>query len=136
GAFGVLASDGDFLDDDEVVGLGVLPVDQPGGFRLLTHARTDLHAVAQQPVDVAVGLVQVVASTDRGSSTKLIEGAIDEVVVVATSAQVLRKQFGLDVRVALAVLPVAEVFVAELIAKQRNHAVLSFPFNLSYITHR
>ena len=110
---GVLAQHRDFLGHREVVGLGVVPVDQPDRLVLLTDARLDLHAVAQQAVDVPVGLVQVAAATKRGVALELVDRLVDQVVVVAARSQVLRQQLDLDVRVALAVLPVAEVLVAQ-----------------------
>ena len=48
GALGVLAEHRDFLGHREVVGLRVLPVDQPDRLVLLADAGLDLHAVAQQ----------------------------------------------------------------------------------------
>ena len=73
GALGVLPEHRDLLGDDEVVGLGVRPVDQPDRLGLLADARLDLHAVAQQVVDVPVGLVQVVAAAERRSLLELLE---------------------------------------------------------------
>ena len=66
-------SDGDLLGDGEVVGLRVLPVDQPDRLGLLADARLDLHAVAQQAVDLAVGLVEVAAAAERRVLLELVD---------------------------------------------------------------
>ena len=70
--FGVLARHRYFLGDGEiVVACGLFPVDQPDSLGLLADVRLNLHAVAQQPVDVSVGLVQAAATTDGRSLLEL-----------------------------------------------------------------
>ena len=65
GALGVAdLSDRDLLGDREVVLLRVLPVDEPDGLGLLAGTRLDLDAVAQQSIDVLVGLVEVAAAPE------------------------------------------------------------------------
>ena len=56
--------------------LGVRPVDEPDRLGLLADAGLDLHAVAQQLIDVPVRLVQVVAGADRRSLAELVERAV------------------------------------------------------------
>ena len=48
----------DLFCDSEVVIERVLPVDQPDGFGVFTHIRSDLHAIAQQTINVLVDIVE------------------------------------------------------------------------------
>ena len=91
-SLGVLPEHRDFFDHGEVVGVRVAPVDQPDRLGLLADTGLHLHAVTEQLVNVSVGLVEVMASTDRGSLAKLIEGPVDQVVVVAASLEILHQE--------------------------------------------
>ena len=83
---------------------------------LLADLRPDLHAVAQQAVDLAVGVVERLAAAQRRGLAQLEEHLADDLVAVALPLQPVGEQRLLDVAVALAVLPVAEVGVAERVA--------------------
>ena len=108
----VLALDRDLLGDDEVVRVRVAPVDEPDGLEVLADVALDLHAVAQQVVDLAVGVVERLAGSQRDSCQELLDGATDELLVDTAGEQVLTKQRLVDVGVVL-VLQVAAVLVAE-----------------------
>ena len=135
GPLGVLAEHRDFLGDDEVIGVRIAPVDQPDRHRWVADARLHLDAVAQQFVDLAVRLVQAVAGADSGSFLELVDGAGDQGVGVAARFEVLGEQRLFDVRVALAVLPVAAVLVAELLGEQLDDTVLRLALDLADVTH-
>jgi len=77
-ALGILAADGDLFGNGEVVGLRVLPVDEPDGLELLAGAFLHLHTVAQQLVDGLVGVVQMLAFAQRRRFAKLVQGAADQ----------------------------------------------------------
>ena len=93
----MVASNRDLLRDSELVRLGVRPVDQPDSFGVLTDARLDVHAVAEQPVDILVGLVEVASTTKRCIAGELQHRLADQVVVIATGSEALSEQLGLDV---------------------------------------
>ena len=118
------------LGDGEVVLLGPVPVDGVDGLRHL--ARLDLHghAVAQQVVDGLVVPVERAAVAVR-LSTELVEGDADLRGPIAALGQPCGEQALLDVVVAVAVGPVAEVAVAQLVAEQGDDAVLSGAFGLA-----
>ena len=99
-------------------------------------ARLDLHrhAVAQQVVDGLVVAVEAAAVVVR-LGAQLVEGAADLRRGVAAPGQVGREQPFLDVAVAVAVGPIAEVAVAQLIAEQSDDTVLRGPVRLADVTH-
>ena len=100
------------LGQGEVVVLRVLPVDQvhilvrpPGG-------KQHLHRVAQQVVGAQVGLVERDAG-HIGGGFQLLQGGGDMRLGVAALAQVGPQQIRLDGSVVLALVPVAEVAIAQ-----------------------
>ena len=117
-ALGVLADDRHLLGDGEVVVLGVLPVDQPDRIGLLADVRLHLHAVAQQAVDLAVGVVERLAAAQRRGLAQLEQDLPDDLVAVPLPLQPVGEQCLLDVAVAVAVLPVAEVGVAQRVLEE------------------
>ncbi len=128
-------SDGDLLGDREVVGLGFRPVDQPDRLVLLADAGLDLHAVAQQVVDVAVGLVQVAAAAERGFFTEYFDRPVDLGGVVVAAFEVLFEPSDLNIGVFLAVLPVSEVREAQSVAEQVHDVVLRFALEAADVFH-
>ena len=66
---------------------------------------------------------------------ELEQGATDQVVVVALLLQKRAEQRRLDVAVPGAVDPVAEVLIAQRVAKQFHHTVLSGSFLLADLRH-
>ena len=121
---GVGRRDRDFLGDGEVVVLRMLPVDQPDGLRVLADLGLHLHAVAQQVVDRPVAVVEALAGVAR-RLVEHVQRPGDQRLVVALLLQPgTRSKLRLDVAVALAVGPVAEIVVAQLLAEQLHHALL------------
>ena len=108
----VFSEDGDFLGNAEVVVGGVIPVEQRHGDELLAHGGLHLHAVAQQAVDFAVGLVERLAAAERPGLFQLEQGLVDGLVAVTLAPQPAGEVTLLDVAVAAPVLPVPEVGVA------------------------
>ena len=120
----VLAGDGHFFGEGEVVGGGVLPVDQPDRDRLLSGGRPHLHPVAQQAVDRAVGVVEGPAAAERGGLAQLADGALGDPFAVALAFEEAGEQRFFDVGVARAGLPVAEPRVAERAVQEVGDAPL------------
>jgi hypothetical protein len=114
----------------------VFPVDEPDGLVLLARPLLDLHPVAEHPVDLAVGLVEVSPFAEGRGLGEPVHGARDESVADALFLQPRRRIFLLDVGVVGTVLSVAEVAVAELVLEHLDHAILSLAFDLSDVTHR
>ena len=108
----VVAVQGDFLGNGEVVLLRLLPVDEVDGLRDL--ARLDLHghAVAQQAVNGLVVAVEAAAVVVR-LGAQYVERPADLRRAVAALGQVGGEQAFFDVAVAVAVGPVAEVAIVE-----------------------
>jgi hypothetical protein len=78
------------LGDGEVVVPGILPVDQPDRDGLLADLRPDLDAVAQQPVHVAVRVVEGLAAAERRGLVQLEERPLDELLVVSLAPEPVR----------------------------------------------
>ena len=95
-------------------------------------ARLDLHrhAVAQQVVDGLVVAVEAAAVVVR-LGAQLVEGHADLRRGVAALGQVRGEQPLLDVAVAVAVGPVAEVAIAQLVAEQGDDSVLGGAFGFA-----
>ena len=118
GPLGVLAGDRDFFGEGEVVGGGVFPVDQVDGDRvLLAESGADADAVAQETVDFAVGVVEGLASSEGGGFVELVERLGDEGGGVALALEEPGELGGFDVSVVVAIVPVAEEGVAEVVAE-------------------
>jgi hypothetical protein len=60
-----------------MIGLWVLPVDEPDSLRLLSNTRPDLCPVAQEAVYVLVGFVQISAAAERGVAFETIDRTVD-----------------------------------------------------------
>ena len=123
----LVAFEGYLLGDGEVVFLRLLPVDEVDGLRDLS--RLDLYrdAVAQQTVNGLVVAVEIAAVFVR-LGAQLVERHADLLTGIAVSGKVVRQQTFLDVAVAVAVCPVAEIAIAQLIAEQGDDAVLRDAF--------
>ena len=135
GPLGVLPGDRHLLGDGEVVVAGVRPVDQPDGDGLLAHVRLNLHAVAEQAVDLTVGVVEGLAAAGRGRLVQLVQRLGDGPVVVALLLEPAGEQLLLDVAVVGAIFPVAEVGVAERVLEERDHVLLRVNFSLPDSAH-
>ena len=99
------------------------------GFRDLARLDLHRHAVAQQVVDGLVVAVEA-AVVVVGLGAQLVEGRANLSCGVATLRQVGREHPFLDVAVAVAVGPIAEVAIVQLIAEQGDDAVLRGAFGL------
>ncbi len=124
----------DFLGDGEVVLLRLLPVDEVDGLGDLARLDLHRHAVAQQAVDGLVVAVEAAVVVVR-LGAQLVEGRADLRRRVAALGQLGGEQVLLDVAVAVAVGPVAEVAVAQFIAEQGDDAVLRGAFGLADGAH-
>lgn len=103
---------------------------------LFADIRLDLHPVAQQTVDLAVGIVQRLAAAKRRSFAQLKQHLADNLVAVALALKPIGQQHLLDVAVALAVLPIAEVGVAQRVLEEADDALMGEAFPLANATHR
>lgn len=74
---GIDAFDRHFLGNRKVVGLRILPVDQPHRLVVLAGTGAHLHAIAQQPVDLLVAVIEVLAGV-AGQLLQLKQGAVDQ----------------------------------------------------------
>ena len=129
----VVALERHLLGDGKVVLLRLIPVDEVDGFRDLARLDLHRHAVAQQVVDGLVVAVEAAAVVVR-LGAQLVDGHVDLRRGVAAFGQVSREQPFLDVAVAVAVGPVAEVAVAQFVAEQGDDAVLGGTFGFAH-TH-
>ena len=129
-----MPSQGDFLGDGEVVLLRLLPVDEMDGFRDLARLDLHRHAVAQQAVDGLVVAVEAAVVVVRLGAQR-IDRAADLRRAVAAFRQVGREQPFLDVAVAVAVGPVAEIAVVQFVAEQGDDAVLRCAFGFADVAH-
>ena len=123
-----------FLGDCEIVFLRVLPVKELQRLRDLARLGLDWHTVAQQLVHLLVVAVQAAVGVAR-LGTELVQGDADLLWRVAASFQPVGKQRLLDVAVAAAVAPVAQVAIVELVAEEGDDTVLRRAFVLSDDVH-
>ena len=135
GALPVLAAHRHLFGQRKVVGLWGVPVHQPDGF--VGRARRGLHLdpVAQQTIERLVGLVERGATPQRGGLLDLPHRLGNQCLVTAPVAQPCRQQLRLDVAVLLAILPVAQIAIAEVIPQKGDRPVLGVAFTFSNLTH-
>ena len=113
---------------------GLVPVDQVDGLGDLARLDLHRHAVAQQAVDgLVVAVERAVVVVRLGA--QLVQRDADLRRGVAAPGQPGGEQPFLDVAVAVAVGPVAEVAVAQLVAEQGDDAVLRGAFGLADGAH-
>ena len=136
GPLGVLARDRDFFGDGEVVGGGIRPVDQVNGDRVLANSGADPGAVAKETVDLAVRVVECLASAESGGLVELVERFGDEGGGVALALEEPGEVVGFDVPVVLAFVPVPEEGVAEVVPKMADDAALGLSLDLADGRHR
>ena len=135
GPLGVLAGDRDFFGEGEVVGGGIFPVDQVDGDRVLAESGADADAVAQETVDLAVGVVEGFAASEGGGLVELVERLGDEGGGVALLLEEAGEVVGFDVPVLVAFVPVAEVGVPEVVAEVTDDAALGLDLEGSDFGH-
>ena len=136
GSLGVFAHDGDLFGDGEVVVGDLVPVDEPDGDVLFVHVGFDFHTVAQQAVDLAVGVVERLTPAECFGFAELVEDFGDNLLAVTLAIEPVGEQPLFDVAVALAVLPVAEVVVSQFILEELDDVLLRQDFLLADLTHR
>ena len=113
---------------------GIVPVDEVDGLGDLARLDLHRHAVAQQAVDgLVVAVERAVVVVRLGA--QLVQRDADLRRGVAALGQPGREQLLFDVAVAVAVGPVAEVAVAQLVAEQGDDAVLRGALGLADGTH-
>ena len=127
---GVLSGDRHLFGDAEVIGAGIVPVDQPDGNGILPELRAHLHPVAKQAVDILVGVVERPAAADRGRVVQSVQRPVDDSAFVTLTLQPVGEKRPFDVAVVGAVLPVAETGIAKRVPEELDHAQLraEFPF--------
>ena len=130
----VVAAQGHFLGDGEVVLLRLCPVDELDRLGDLAGLDLHRHAVAQEAVDRLVVFVEAAVRV-LGLGLEQVDRAADLLRRILALRQVLREQPLLDVAVAGAVAPVAEVAVAEFVAEQGDHPVLRHAFWFADAVH-
>ena len=130
GPLGILLGNRHLLGEGEVVVVGSRPVDQPDSHVLLACVRLHLHAVAEQAIDLTIGVVEGLAAAECRGLTEFKQHLGDDLVAVALARQPVGKQRFLDVAVAGAIFPVTEVGVAKRRLEERHHPSLraDFPF--------
>src|SRR5262249_55700033 len=116
-----------FLGNTKIVSLGLVPFDEADGFRWLASLDFDLDAIAQELVN---GLVVPVerAAVVICLGAELVDGAAYLRRGVAAAGEVSGEQPFHDVAVAVAV---ADVAVAEFIAKKGNDTILRGTFGVA-----
>ena len=130
----MVAVQGHFFGEGEIVLCGILPVDQLDGLRVFIRRHFYLHAVAEQAVDLFVVFVEVAVGVVR-LRAQFVESLCNLRRAVAAFGEVGREQFFFDVAVAIAVGPVAEIFVIEFVLKQGDDPVLRGAFRLADGAH-
>ena len=135
GAFVVHARYGDFLGDGEVVVLRIFPIDQPDRLGLLAGCRRRFHAIAEQAVDFAVGVVEGLGAADGRGALQFVDGFADDAFAMALQPQPLREEVRFDIGIARAVDPVAEVAVAERALEKPHHPPLGLNLALADFAH-
>src|SRR5262245_5959315 len=109
--------------------------------RFVRLARSDLHghAVSQELIGAQIGLVKRDAGGVRGSLEPLQSGG-DVCGGEAAGREVVAQQCGLDWTVVIALAPLAEIAIAELVSprrvgEQRDDAVLSAALGAWLLKH-
>ena len=133
---GVRPGDGHLLGQGEVVGTGILPVDQPDGLGLLADLRLNLHAVTQEAVKLPVGIVEGRTPTERRGLVHSVQNLGDDRRLVPLSLEPGGNQFPLDVAVADPLVPVPEINVTERVGEEINDTSLGEDFTLADGAHK
>lgn len=100
-----------------MVVLWVLPVDEP--YRLILFARASfiLDAVAQQVVDILVGVVERFAFTQCTRLIQLAQGSRNQGIIDSTLLEPGGQDRLLNVAIVVSVVPVAKVLPLQLLLK-------------------
>ncbi|VVB64062.1 Uncharacterised protein [uncultured archaeon] len=116
------------LGNGEMVTFRMLPVYQPDRLRLLARAFLHFYAVTQEAVDFLVAVVEATALVACCAGQHM-QGTVDQPAFITLfffeeGTKVTR----FDVSVILPIDPVAQVVVAQSVAKQSHNAVLNGTF--------
>jgi hypothetical protein len=128
-----VAVNGDFFGDGEVVAIGVLPVDEGDGFVVFSGVGFDGDAVAEEAIDFLVVVVEAAVGVVGGA--EFVDGLGDLGGGVSVLGEVVGEEGVFDVAVVGAIVPVAEVAVAEFVAEEGYDSVLGDSFGVSDVTH-
>lgn len=119
-----MTSDGNFFRNSEMISFRIFPIDEPDSLRILPDVRFHLYPVAQQVIDRSIDVVEA-ARLIACHFVQLEQGSIDQCVGAPLNVLQEWTQIGVfNVAIAGALIPIAEVIIAELIAKQRDDARL------------
>jgi len=128
------ASERDLLGDGEIIGFGIGPVDQVHRFMVASHLRLYRYAIAEQLIDGLIVFVQGAAGVVR-FGVQLVQRHADLCWGAAAPGQPVAQQAVLDLAIVVAVTPVAEPVILQLVPEQRHYAVLGDPFRLADVIH-
>jgi len=136
GPLGVLAQDRHFFRDGEVVLLRVRPIDEPHCFGLRSGSRRDFHSVAEAAVHFPVRVVERLASSGGGGLPEVEQRSLDDLGLYLTTREPPAKGALFDIAVAVALLPVAQDFVAQGVLEELDYSTLGAEFGFADRTHR
>ena len=125
---------GDFLGNRKIVAPRLRPIDQLDGFSDFARLHLHRHAVAQQAVDRLIVVVEAAVGVVRFGAQQM-QGTADLLRRIARFGQVNSERIFFDVAVAVALGPIAERAVAQLVAEQREDTVLGGAFRLADAVH-
>lgn len=132
-AFGLFTFYGDFFGDREVVAVGVFPVDEVQGLGGFAGIGFDGDAVAKKFVDGLIVVVEAAVGV-VGFGAEFVEGLGDLGGAVGLG-EVGGEVGFFEVAVVGAILPIAEVGIAEFAFEEFDDAVLGGAFGLSNGAH-
>ena len=133
GAFGLFAFYSDFFGDGEVVAIGHFPVDEVQGLGRFAGIGFDGDAVAKKFVDGLVVVVEAAVGV-VGFGAEFVEG-LGNLGGAVGLGEVGGEVGFFEVAVVGAILPVAEVGIAEFAFEEFDDAVLGGAFGLSDVAH-
>ena len=130
---GVVAYNGDFLRDIEVVFTDIFKVNKINCLGGLLHGLLDLGTVFQQTVNLFVGVVQALLQIGRGLHQG-IHCIGCKLFGVALSQQPGMQPLLHDIAV-FAVMQVAQICIVQLISEELDHTVLRFALAVTNVGH-
>ena len=132
-ALGVIADNGDFFRDIEVVFTDIFKVNKIYRLGRLLHGLLDLGTVFQQTVNLFVGVVQTLLQIGSGLN-QCIHCIGCKLFGVALFQQPGMQPLLHDIAV-LAVMQVAQICIVQLVPKEFDHTVLSFALAVANVGH-
>src|SRR2546427_273603 len=135
GPLRILSRNRHLFGDAEVVICGIGPVDQPHGDVLFADIGPYFHTVTEQPINLAVRVVERLAAAKRRSLAQFEQDLADDLFGVAPAFQPVGERRLLNVAVVGPILPIAQVVVFERILKEGDHALLCVKLQLADVAH-